>query len=54
MIVNIISKVYGPSKKKLYEAGADLGLMNFELLGFFIFFERNKPYTIELSGDLNT
>ena len=34
VIVNSTSKVYGPSIKNLYEAGADLGLMNLETLGF--------------------
>ena len=28
-IINIILKVYGPSKKNYYEAGADLGLWKF-------------------------
>ena len=37
VIVNRVSNVYGPSIKNLYKAGDGLGLMIFELLGFFIF-----------------
>ena len=40
--MNNVSKVYGPSLKNLYEAGADLGLMNFELLGFLFFLRENS------------
>ena len=54
MIVNKVSKVYGPSIKNFYEAGSDLGLMNLETLGFCGFFEQNKQYTIKLRGDLNS
>ena len=37
VIVNKVSNVFGPSIQNLYKAGDDLGLMIFELLGFFIF-----------------
>ena len=38
MIVNIISKVYGPSIKNFYDDGSDLGLMNFRDIGVLGFF----------------
>ena len=41
MIVNLTSKVYGPSIKNYYEAGADLGLMIWRYLCLRFFFGRS-------------
>ena len=54
MIVNKVSKVYGPSIKNICEAGADLGLVNLETLGFLVFFERYKESMIEIRCDLES
>jgi hypothetical protein len=47
VIVNLTSKVYGPSIKNYYEPDADLGLMNLVLLGFQDFLgERRRLWWI--------
>ena len=51
MIVNKVSKVYGPSIKNICEAGADLGLVNLETLGFEAFLERNKRAMVKIIID---
>jgi hypothetical protein len=54
VIVNLTSKVYGPSIKNVYEAGADLGLMNLVLLSFPYFFGRTKQAMVKINSDLDS
>jgi hypothetical protein len=54
MILNRASKVYGPSIKKFYEAGSDLGLMNLGTFVFYGFFERYKEVEIKTRGYLES
>ena len=44
MIVNLTSKVFGPSMNNFYEAWDDLGLMNLESLGFLAEYEGYGKY----------
>jgi hypothetical protein len=53
-IANKKPKVYGPSKKNVYEAGADLGLMNLVLLSFPDFIGRTKKAMVKINSDLES